>query len=121
MAEQQIDHVGRAEAAWPILVRRARAKAGAMSHGELRSAIGVHHRAAAHLLGIIQAYCSDNGLPKLQALAVNKRTGVRGGGYAGHRGRKEHLREIARVMEHSWKLRPVAVYSGRQQRCANAS
>lgn len=105
MANQQIDHVSRAKAAWPVLVRRARSGAGPMSYGELCSAIGVHHRAAVYLLGVIQSYCADNDLPKLQALEVNKKTGVPGGGYVGLRGRGAHLREVAKVTGHHWSLR----------------
>lgn len=76
-----------------------------MSYGELCQAIGIHHRASAYLLGVIQQFCADNDLPKLQALAVNKKTGVPGGGYAGARGRKEHLREVAKVNEYNWSAR----------------
>jgi putative restriction endonuclease len=77
-----------------------------MTDGELSAAIGVHHRAAAFFLGVIQRYCLENRLPKLQALAVNKQTKVPGGGYLGERGRKSHQREVAAVTGYAWPARP---------------
>lgn len=105
MTKQSVDHVERAKAAWPILVRRARSGAGPISYGELCHEIGVHYRASAYLLGVIQRYCADNDHPKLQALVVNKKTGVLGGGYVGARGRKDHLREVTKVNEYNWSAR----------------
>lgn len=105
MATRTVDHIKRAKAAWPILVKRASSGAGPMSYGELCAQIGVHHRAASYFLGVIQRYCLENSLPKLQALAVNKRTGVPGGGYIGKRGIQAHKREVALVNEHVWPRR----------------
>ncbi len=94
-------HRNRARKAWPILVRAA-ATGTPLSYGDLSSRIGVHWRAASWFLGVIQRYCETSGLPRLQALAVNKRTGIPGGGYLGSRGRRAHRRELLRVQAHRW-------------------
>ena len=57
MAKHIVDHAGRAKAAWPVLVHRARSGLGPISYGDLCEAIGVHHRAAAYFLGVI---CLDS-------------------------------------------------------------
>ncbi|KTT96136.1 hypothetical protein [Sphingomonas sanguinis] len=94
-------HRRRARRAWPKLV--AAAKHGeTVSYSDLSASIGEHWRAASWFLGVIQRYCAEMGLPRLQALAVNKRTRVPGKGYAGKRGKRAHRREIDRVRAASW-------------------
>lgn len=99
-----IDHVKRARDAWPILVRLARSGGEPMTYGQLCARMGLHHRAAGYFLGVIQRYCARKKLPALQALAVNKRTGIPGAGYAGARAQKSHAKEVERVRAHTWAL-----------------
>jgi hypothetical protein len=82
MAQIYIDQVARARRAWPYLVDIANRR-GRISYGDLCSKLKLHHRAAGWFLGVIQNYCRVNGLPPLQALAVNKATHIPGSGYAG--------------------------------------
>lgn len=94
-------HRRRARLAWPKLV--AAAKQGEpISYKDLSASIGEHWRAASWFLGVIQRYCAEMGLPRLQALAVNKRTRVPGKGYAGKRGRIAHRREVDLVRAADW-------------------
>jgi hypothetical protein len=81
--KMKIDHFKRAAQAWPILAKQANKKGKPFTYGELCSKLGLHHRAAGWFLGVIQRYCYQEGLPPLQALAVNKRTGLPGSGYVG--------------------------------------
>ena len=100
-----INHAARAAKAWPILVRLARSEAGLITYGQLTAQIGLHHRAAAWFLGVIQTYCKRNRLPPLQALAVNKRTRLPGKGYVGSaRSRAAHSRAVGRVYAHKWSI-----------------
>lgn len=94
-------HLQRAVKAWPILAQAARG-GRLLTYGELSAKIGVHHRAASWYLGIIQRFCAKKGLPRLQALAVNKENRVPGRGYAGARGRRAHAKEVERVKAHVW-------------------
>jgi hypothetical protein len=83
MAVNHALHRTRARAAWPILVRQARTNGRPLTYRNLSAQIGVHWRAAAWYLSEIQDYCRASGWPPLQALAVNAKTGVPGGGYIG--------------------------------------
>ncbi len=95
-------HTNRARAAWPYLVALASRRAEPISYKEISNEIGVHWRAAAWFLGIIQRYCDREGLPRLQALAVNAKRKVPGGGYEGERTPEEHLEELGRVYAYAW-------------------
>jgi hypothetical protein len=97
-------HRRRARLAWPKLVAAAK-RGQPLSYGELSASIGEHWRAASWFLGVIQRYCAKMGLPRLQALAVNKRTRVPGKGYAGKRGRSAHRCEVDRVRAAQWPRR----------------
>lgn len=100
-----IDQHARARRAWPILARRALEHGQPFTYGELCGQLGLHHRAAAWFLGVIQTHCDLAGLPALQALAVNKKTRVPGVGYVGsHRTHVEHAKELHKVHAHKWSL-----------------
>ncbi len=94
-------HRRRARRAWPKLVAAAK-RGELLSYKELSASIGLHWRTASWFLGVIQRYCAEMGLPRLQALAVNQETRVPGIGYAGNRGRRAHAREVDRVGAQRW-------------------
>jgi len=105
---QTPDHKARARRAWPILVKRARAGLPPLTYGELSGTLGLHARSAQWFLGVIQTHCSTRGLPPLQALAVNKATGVPGVGYVGSgRSPAQHARAVAAVHVYGKKW-PIA-------------
>ena len=105
MPQSHIDQVARARRAWPHLVRTAR-NSDRITYGTLTAKLGLHHRAASWLLGVIQDYCERHQLPALQAVAVNKRTKVPGSGYvASPRGGSAYRRELDRVYGAAWPLR----------------
>jgi putative restriction endonuclease len=80
--KSSVDQVARAHEAWGILVEAAQRKQS-MTYGQLASRMGIHHRACAPFLGLIQEQCRGRELPPLQSLVVNKQTSVPGGGYHG--------------------------------------
>jgi hypothetical protein len=93
------DHRQRARRAWPILVSIAQQK-GTITYGELGRKLGLHVRSCGYFLGVIQEYlAAQRGIPKLQAVAVNKQTGIPGGGYNGV---TNHRAELTRVYTHNW-------------------
>ena len=97
MARTHIDQRARARRAWPRLVDVSRRR-GRITYGALAAALGLHHRAASWFLGEIQRYCRDQGLPPLQALAVNRRTKLPGTGYvASARSGAAYQRALDRV------------------------
>ena len=101
------DHEARARRAWPILVALARKRAEPITYGEICARLGLHHRAAAWLLGVIQARCARERLPPLHALVVNSRTRLPGAGSvgAGHTP-AAHRRALERVYLHErWPAR----------------
>ena len=98
-------HLRRARLAWPILVNAAK-RQQSITYGDLTARLGLHWRAASWFLGVIQRHCAEAELPRLQALAVNKRTRRPGAGYAGARGPPAHLRELDRVHAHRWDRKP---------------
>ena len=104
-----IDHKERARRAWPLLVQRAqsRNKISLITYGQLTGKLGLHHRSASWLLGVIQRYCANHGLPPLQALVVNKRTRVPGAGYVGYgHGSKKLKQALTKVFLHKkWQLK----------------
>jgi hypothetical protein len=103
----RIDHVSRAEKAWPLLVRRANENGPVYTYGELCAELGLHPRSAGWLLGVIQSYCKRNKLPPLQALVVNKKTKLPGTGYVGSpRSRAAHNRAVSMVFKAKWSLSP---------------
>ncbi len=65
-----INQVERASRAWPILISRARNRT-TISYGELGAALGVHHRAIRFVLGVLQDYCLEEGIPPITILIVN--------------------------------------------------
>lgn len=75
-----INHEERAYLAWPILCTRAKSHSD-ITYGELASLLGIHHRAVRYVLGPIQEYCMEEGLPPLTALVLNKNTGMPGTGF----------------------------------------
>jgi hypothetical protein len=98
-----IDHISRAKSAWPLLVRRARENGPPYTYGELCAELGLHHRAASWFLGVIQNYCKRHHLPPLQALAVNKKTRLPGGGYVGSpRTQAAHNLALSKVFKEKW-------------------
>lgn len=103
----KVDHKARARKAWPHLVRRARARGKPFTYTEIAERIGVHRRATAWFLGVIQTYLKKKGEPALQALAVYAATGLPGGGYHGSaRTPEAHKRELEKVYAHAskWSL-----------------
>ena len=108
MASNLVLHKQRAKAAWPILVRRARTGARPITYGDLCAQMGggVHPRAASYFLGVIQSHCAKTPKgAKLQALAVNKATGVPGGGFHGMTGAVGYAKELAKVKSWNWSLK----------------
>lgn len=104
MARKRINHRRRARRAWAHLVKAARRRKQ-LTYAEIAGKIGLHHRAAQWFLGVIQRYCASAGLPPLQALVVNQRTGVPGAGYvATPRGGMAYDRIVTKVYNHSWPL-----------------
>lgn len=65
-----VNQVERAYRAWPILIKRAESRS-TITYGELGQALGVHHRAIRYVLGVIQDYCLEEGLPPLTILIIN--------------------------------------------------
>lgn len=100
----------RAQQAWPVLVRQARAGGPPLTYGALCSILGVNPRVASYFLGKIQTYCRRHRLPPLQALAVNARTRLPGPGYNGSaRTRTAHFRALQRVYAHAWPIAAPAI------------
>lgn len=93
-----VDHLRRAQAAWPLLVGRAAHGMPPCTYREICDEIGVHWRSAPYFLGVIRRYCSAAGLPPLQVLVVNAVTRLPGQGCAGtprtHSTHQAALREI---------------------------
>lgn len=102
-SRQKIDHVARARQAWKILRKRAR-KGNLITYGELSGRMGLHPRSARWFLGVIQEECRQQRLPPLQAIAVNKATGVPGIGYdATERQGKKYRKAVKQVHSRNWK------------------
>lgn len=105
MAPPQIDHCARARLAWPHLVTIARQK-GQITYGDLTAKLGLHHRSAHWLLGVIQTHCEMHELPPLQAVVVYRKTGVPGLGYrATPAGGSAYKRALNRVYAAPWENR----------------
>ena len=68
---QPINQSARAFQAWTVLTEVARRRT-TITYGDLGEAIRVHHRAIRYVLGPIQSYCLEAGLPPLTILVVNK-------------------------------------------------
>jgi putative restriction endonuclease len=66
--------------AWPVLANIAAGRT-VIFYKDLANEIGEHHRAVRYVLGVIQEYCMDNGLPPLTAVVVSKTHGIPGGGF----------------------------------------
>ncbi len=97
-----IDHIKRAQAAWPILIRTARRR-DRISYSDLCGAIGVHHRGATHLLNVIYQYCLIYELPPIVALAVNKTTRLPGIGYTvSSRGGSDYEALLNEIYDFDW-------------------
>ncbi len=99
---KRIDQRERAARAWQILTAQAE-KGKPITYGELAHRMGVHHRVCRFFLGLIQDYCMGAGLPPLQSLVVNKRTGVPGEGYHATARHDTRIREAhGKVFDFSW-------------------
>jgi putative restriction endonuclease len=95
-----------ARIAWPHVVAVALRK-GTITYKALSIRLGyTHHRPVRWPLGVIQDYCKLAGVPPLQAVVVNARTGVPGLGYVGSSRRRQAYRHaLGNVHSHGW-LRP---------------
>lgn len=97
-----VNHIARAQAAWPILIRTARRRAK-ISYSELCGAIGLHPRAASYLLNVIHQYCLIYELPPLVALAVSKSSKIPGAGYTvTTRGGLDYEAALQEVYDFDW-------------------
>jgi len=98
-----IDHFSRAKKAWPILVKRAQTTCEPFTYKEISNQIGLHHRSARWFLSEVQEFCSENNLPPLQALVVNKKTRLPGDGYYGSEiTHKHHQKVLKKVSKEDW-------------------
>jgi len=99
-----IDHFKRAENAWPLLVERVSEKGVPFTYKELCDRMGLHYRAAAWFLGVIQTFCHENDLPPLQAMVVSKKSQLPGHGYnASPIELDKHKEILDKVYLHDWK------------------
>lgn len=97
-----VNHIVRAQAAWPILIRTARRRTR-ISYSELCGAIGLHPRAASYLLHVIHQYCLIYELPPLVALAVSKSSKIPGAGYTvTSRGGVSYEAALEEVYDFDW-------------------
>ena len=64
---------------------------------DLTASIRLHWRAAGWFLDVIERYRADMELLGLQAVTVDKQTGVPVQGYPGNRGRRAHARGVKLV------------------------
>ena len=84
-----------------------------ITYGELGKRVGVHHRATFLPLGYLWGWCQDRGYPHLNALVVNKSTGVPGHAYAPDGTplkRKQWRRIVCGVHRFDWLA--IAPYPG---------
>jgi putative restriction endonuclease len=95
----------RASCAWPVLTGEA-SRGGTHTYKQLGERIGIHHRAVRLVLGVIQDYCLQEGLPPLTILVVNQgRQQFMGAGFiAWDVGWLGEGRD--RVYEHPWEAGP---------------
>lgn len=100
----KIDQHARARLAWKHLVKIARNKeTSSICYSDLAKLMKLHHRATRWFLGVIQEQCALQGLPPLQALVVNKITGLPGTGFTGSpRDRKSYEKAVKQVREFHW-------------------
>ena len=97
-----INHRKRARRAYRHLLKVTK-KRGRITYGELAGLLGLHHRAAAWFLGVIQQHCIEAGIPPLQAIVVNKQSRIPGAGYvASERGGSAYKRTLKRVYAFDW-------------------
>jgi hypothetical protein len=100
-----VNHIIRAQAAWPILIRTARRRTK-ISYSELCGAIDLHPRAASYLLNVIHQYCLIFELPPLVALAVSKSSRIPGVGYTvTSRGGMSYEVALEEVCDFNWSDR----------------
>ncbi len=100
-----VNHIARAQAAWPVLIRTARRRTK-ISYSELCGAIGLHPRAASYLLSVIHQYCQIYELPPLVALAVSKSSQIPGAGYTvTSRGGLSYEAALEEVYNFNWSDR----------------
>lgn len=78
----KINQMERARLAWPVLVAVAETQQ-TITYKQLGDHIGVHHRAIRYVLGPIQEYCMESGLPPITILVING-TGLPGTGFIAH-------------------------------------
>lgn len=97
----QINQAERARLAWSVLVAVSKNRQ-TTTYGELGKQIGVHHRAIRYVLGPIQDYCIESGLPPLTILVVNG-SGRPGTGFIAHD--PDDLENgLEGVWLHNWRL-----------------
>lgn len=77
---EKINQEQRAFYAWTVLIEYAKNNK-TITYGELAKQINVHHIAIGFILGVIQDFCMENGLPPLTILILNKETQLPGGGF----------------------------------------
>lgn len=100
-----VNHIARAQAAWPILLRTARRRTK-ISYSELCGAMGLHPRAASYLLNVIHQYCLLYELPPLVALVVSKSSKIPGVGYTvTSRGGMRYEAALQDVYDFEWSDR----------------
>jgi hypothetical protein len=98
-----IDHLGRARAAWPLLVGRTVNGRPPCAYREICDEVGVHWRSAPYFLGIIRRYCNARGLPPLQVLVVNAATRLPGQGCSGTpRTVRDHQAALRAIYAYKW-------------------
>jgi putative restriction endonuclease len=87
------DHEQRAGKLWPVLVDAATSRAP-LTYRAAADQLGIHWRPMRYVLGPIQRYCLEEGLPRLTALVYSQATGLPGAGFAGVPGDEADLQEV---------------------------
>ena len=106
------DAIEFARKAWPHLVARAADGKEPFTYTEIGDILGIGCRECGPFLGVIQSHCRKQGMPRLQALVVEKKTGVpsepnkNGGGYDGSRKPSDHAEEVSKVRNFNWPSVP---------------
>ena len=93
-----------AAGAFQILAKIS-AESSTITYGELGKRIGIHHRPVPGALGVIWDWCDGREYPPLNALVVNKKTGMPGGAFApGGRSlrRDRWLKIVKEVHQFKW-------------------
>lgn len=99
---KKVDHRQRAGQLWPYLIEAA-SRREELTYRMAAEKIGIHWRPIRFVLGPIQQYCLEEGLPRLTAIVYSQGTGIPGAGYAGMPGNGADLEE---VFDFDWKIVP---------------